>query len=162
MEQTVDFQFAQTELMMNEISSGIECLVCVSVSDLTWGAFQKSELAAGLWPDQSFWQWSGLFPRAFAEKPPPSCILFRIWQMYWRVLMEWSGRPVLTNGKHPEISCLRRVIAIPGIKKKTWIPACPLGNQLSHFACRGHFLFVLVKNFVREWFSWTLAHLPLP
>ena len=53
-EQTVDFQFAQTELMMNEISSGIECLVCVSVSDLTWGAFQKSELAAGLWPDQSF------------------------------------------------------------------------------------------------------------
>ena len=151
MEQTVDFQFAQTELMMNEISSGIECLVWVSVSDLTWGAFQKSELAAGLWPDQSFWQWSGLFPRAFAEKPPPSCILFRIWQMYWRVLMEWSGRPVLTNGKHPVISCLRRVIAIPGIqKKKTWIPACPLGNQLSHFACRGHFLFVLVKNFVRE------------
>ena len=54
MEQTVDFQFAQTELMMNEISSGIECLVCVSVSDLTGGAFQKSELAAGLWPDQSF------------------------------------------------------------------------------------------------------------
>ena len=117
-EQTVDFQFAQTELMMNEISSGIECLVCVSVSDLTWGAFQKSELAAGLWPDQSFWQWSGLFPRAFAEKPPPSCILFRIWQIYWRILMEWSGRPVLTNGKHPEISCLGTVIAIPGIEKK--------------------------------------------
>ena len=35
MEQTVDFQFAQTELMMNEISSGKECLVCVVVSDLT-------------------------------------------------------------------------------------------------------------------------------
>lgn len=34
-EQTVDFQFAQTELMMNEISSGKECLVCVVVSDLT-------------------------------------------------------------------------------------------------------------------------------
>ena len=46
MEQTVDFQFAQTELMMNEISSGIECLVCVVFSDLTWGAFWKSELAS--------------------------------------------------------------------------------------------------------------------
>ena len=28
MEQTVDFQFAQTELMMNEISSGIFSLCC--------------------------------------------------------------------------------------------------------------------------------------
>ena len=137
MEQTVDFQFAQTELMMNEISSGIECLVCVSVSDLTWGAFQKSELAAGLWPDQSFWQWSGLFPRAFAEKPPPSCILFRIWQMYWRVLMEWSGRPVLTSGKHPEISCLRRVIAIPGIKKKNLNSSLSLWQSALTFCLQG-------------------------
>ena len=30
---------------MNEISSGKECLICVVVSDLTWGAFRKSELA---------------------------------------------------------------------------------------------------------------------
>ena len=47
--------------------------------------------------------------------------------------MEWSGGSVLTNGKHPDICCLRTVIAIPGLKKKKiGIPACPLGNQLSH------------------------------
>ena len=33
------------------------------------------------------------------------------------VLTEWSGRLVLTNGKHPEISCLWTVIAIPGLEK---------------------------------------------
>ena len=43
----------------------------------------------GLWLDQSFWQSNGLFPRAFAEKPSPSTMLFRIWLMwldsfYWQ------------------------------------------------------------------------------
>ena len=33
-------------------------------------------------PDQSFWQRNGLFPRVFAEKPSPSCILFRIWLIW--------------------------------------------------------------------------------
>ena len=32
------------------------------------GAFQKSELAGGPWPDQSFWPWNRLFPRVFAKK----------------------------------------------------------------------------------------------
>ena len=31
------------------------------------------------WPDQTFWQWNRFFPRGFAEKPSPLCIMFRIW-----------------------------------------------------------------------------------
>ena len=44
--------------------------------------------------------------------------------------------------------------------KKPWIPGCPLGKQLSHFAAWSHFLLVLVNDFVRGWFAWTLAHWP--
>ena len=38
------------------------------------------------WPagpllDQLLWQWNRLFPRVFAEKPSPFCIIFRIWLM---------------------------------------------------------------------------------
>ena len=63
--------------------------------------------------------------------------------------MEWSGRSVLANGKkHPEISCLRTVIAIPGIKKNL-DSSLPFGLSRILLA-QGHFLFVLVKDFVRE------------
>ena len=34
--------------------------------------------------------------------------------------------------EHGELHCELRA----GKKKKTWIAACPLGKQLSHFACR--------------------------
>ena len=33
-------------------------------------------------------------------------------------------------------------------RKKTWIPACRLGKNLSHVVAQGHFLFVSVNNFV--------------
>ena len=36
------------------------------------------------WPNQTFWQWNMLFPRGFAEKPSPLCIIFRIW-LIWMV-----------------------------------------------------------------------------
>ena len=42
--------------------------------------------------------------------------------------------------------------------KKLWIPVCPLVKQLSHFACRGHFLLVLVNDLLRRWLAQTLAH----
>ena len=42
--------------------------------------------------------------------------------------------------------------------KKPWIPVCPLIKQLSHFACRGHFLLVLVNDLLRRWLAQTLAH----
>ena len=42
--------------------------------------------------------------------------------------------------------------------KKPWIPVCPLVKQLSHFACRGHFLLVLVNDLLRKWLAQTLAH----
>ena len=43
--------------------------------------------------------------------------------------------------------------------QKTWIPACPLGRQLSYILLvQGHFLLILVRNLVRGWLSWTLAH----
>ena len=35
--------------------------------------------------------------------------------------------------------------------EKPWIPVCPLVKQLSHFACRGHFLLVLVNDLLRRW-----------
>ena len=35
--------------------------------------------------------------------------------------------------------------------KKYWISACPLGNQLSHFAAQGHFLLVSLTDFVKGW-----------
>ena len=41
--------------------------------------------------------------------------------------------------------------------KKPWIPVCPLVKQLSHFACRGHFLLVLVNDLLRRWLAQTLA-----
>ena len=136
-------------------------LVCVVMSDL---AFQKSELLAGLWPDQSFWQWNSLFPRAFAEKPSSSCILFRIW-LIWLDSFDGIVWPVSSDKwKAPWdlFSLAFGQLLLSQGSKKIWIPACPLGNQLSHFAYRGHFLFFLVNDFFREWFSWTLAHLPLP
>ena len=48
--------------------------------------------------------------------------------------------------------------------KKTWIPACPLGKQLSHLLVCGHFLLLLVNDFVRGWLAWTRLQLlkPLP
>ena len=46
------------------------------------GAFQKSELAGGPWPDQSFWPWNRLFPRGFAKKSSPPYIPCRIWQIW--------------------------------------------------------------------------------
>ena len=46
------------------------------------GAFQKSELAGGPWPDQSFWPWNRLFPRVFAKKSSPPYIPCRIWQIW--------------------------------------------------------------------------------
>ena len=45
-------------------------------------AFQKSELAGGPWPDQSFWPWNRLFPRGFAKKSSPPYIPCRIWQIW--------------------------------------------------------------------------------
>ena len=45
-------------------------------------AFQKSELARGPWPDQSFWPWNRLFPRVFAKKSSPPCMPCRIWQIW--------------------------------------------------------------------------------
>ena len=36
------------------------------------------------WPNQTFWQWNMLFPRGFAEKPSPLCIIVRIW-LIWMV-----------------------------------------------------------------------------
>ena len=33
-------------------------------------------------PDQSLSKWNGFFPEGFAEKPSPSCILFRIWLIW--------------------------------------------------------------------------------
>ena len=42
--------------------------------------------------------------------------------------------------------------------KKPWIPVCSLVKQLSHFACRGHFLLVLVNDLLRRWLAQTLAH----
>ena len=42
--------------------------------------------------------------------------------------------------------------------KKPWIPVCPFVKQLSHFACRGHFLLVLVNDLLRRWLAQTLAH----
>ena len=41
--------------------------------------------------------------------------------------------------------------------KKPWIPVCSLVKQLSHFACRGHFLLVLVNDLLRRWLAQTLA-----
>ena len=35
--------------------------------------------------------------------------------------------------------------------RKYWISACPLGNQLSHFAVQGHFLLVSLTDFVKGW-----------
>ena len=46
------------------------------------GAFQKSELAGGTWPNQSFWPWNSLFPRVFAKKSSPPYIPCRIWQIW--------------------------------------------------------------------------------
>ena len=37
---------------------------------------------AGPCPERSFWQSNKIFPWVFAEKPSPSCILFRIWLMW--------------------------------------------------------------------------------
>ena len=42
--------------------------------------------------------------------------------------------------------------------KKPWIPVCPFVKQLSHFACRGHFLLVLVNDLLRRWLAQTLDH----
>ena len=41
---------------------------------------------------------------------------------------------------------------------KTWIPVCPSGKRISHFACPGPLLAHLVSNIVRGWLACTLAH----
>ena len=41
-------------------------------------------------------------------------------------------------------------------KKKTWISACPLVNSCHILLSQGHFLFVLVKDFVTGWLACTL------
>ena len=45
---------------------------------LVWFSELGLNWPAGPLLDQSFWQWNRLFSRAFAEKPSPSCALFRI------------------------------------------------------------------------------------
>ena len=40
--------------------------------------------------------------------------------------------------------------------KKNWNPPYPLGKQLPHFARPGHFLLVLVNDFVSGWLALTL------
>ena len=46
-----------------------------------------------------------------------------------------------------------------GGSKKTWIPTCPLGKQLSHFSCLGLLLILLIllNDFVRGWLVWALT-----
>ena len=51
--------------------------------------------------------------------------------------MEWSGRSVLTNGKHPEISCFLTVIAIPGIEKNLNDSSLPFGQSALTFCLQG-------------------------
>ena len=43
--------------------------------------------------------------------------------------------------------------------KKTWIPTCPLGKQLSHVSSLGllQVLLILVNDFVRGWLVWALT-----
>ena len=45
----------------------------------TWALSICQNWPAGPLPDQSVWKWKRLFPRVFAEKPSPSCVLFRNW-----------------------------------------------------------------------------------
>ena len=62
-------------------------------------------------PDQSFWQWKMLFSKFFGKTPFPLCMLFGIWLIWldsfswlkvkFSLLLEWSGRSVLINGKRP-------------------------------------------------------------
>ena len=54
------------------------------------GAFQKSELAGGPWPDQSFWPWNRLFPIVFAKKSSPPYIPCRIWQIWLNGLNQFN------------------------------------------------------------------------
>ena len=81
---------------------------------LVWFSKLGLNWPAGPFLDQSFWQWNRLFSRAFAEKPSPSCALFRIlYRSGWRVLIklivklslrrEGSGRSVLKM-KRPKAS----------------------------------------------------------
>ena len=44
---------------------------------------------AGPLPDQTVWKWNRLFRRVFAEKPSPSCIIFRIW-LIWLKRFDWK------------------------------------------------------------------------
>ena len=79
--------------------------------------FSKSQnWPAGLWQDRSFWKRNRLFPRVFAEKPSPSCILFRVWLIWpdsfdysWNSHYNRNGCPVSSdnNGKRPKISTLK-------------------------------------------------------
>ena len=46
------------------------------------GAFQKSELVSQTMAGAALWQRNRLFPTVFAEKPSPSCIVFRIWRIW--------------------------------------------------------------------------------
>ena len=50
--------------------------------------------------------------------------------------MELSGRSVLTNGKHPEISCLWTVIAISGLEKNL-NSSLPFGQSALTFCLQG-------------------------
>ena len=76
---------------------------------LLWAFSICQNWPAGPLPNQSVWKWKRLFPRVFAEKPSPSCILFRNW-LTWlesfdskgNLRREWCGWSVLTNGKRPK------------------------------------------------------------
>ena len=71
--------FFQALAIPTKIAKGtIEILVsmCLCGCAVKLSALSKSQnWPAGLWLDQSFWQWNRLFSRVFAEKPSPLCIL---------------------------------------------------------------------------------------
>ena len=66
-------------LDMIDRNSAPEELACIWQSK---GAFQKSELAGQTMAGAAFWQWNRFFPTVVAEKPSPSCIVFRIWRIW--------------------------------------------------------------------------------
>ena len=87
------------------------CLICHSSTPRALSICQN--WPAGPLSDQSVWKWNRLFPRVFAEKLSPSCILFKIWLIwldsFWlkvkfSLRRERSGRSVETNGKRPKVS----------------------------------------------------------
>ena len=51
--------------------------------------FKSRNWPAVPWLEQSFWQWNRLFPRDFAEKSSPSCMLLWIW-LIWPDSFDWK------------------------------------------------------------------------